>query len=153
MHESLKRLLDLAKEATASTRDPIISPGQLAARMGVSSATMTNWKARGVSKQGALEGEALFGCSAQWVLTGQGSPYVASGGPPPTYAANVHGLGAPRDLGDVLREVAELVSSADDVVRPAIAELLAKVASSPTDAESIGHTITALLQARRKRAG
>lgn len=70
MHDSSKRLLDFAKEATAARSDGIQTFGDLARRMGVSSATMTNWKTRGVSKEGAIAAEALFGCSVQWVLTG-----------------------------------------------------------------------------------
>lgn len=39
--------------------------------MGVTPAVMSNWKARGISKEGALAAEAKFGCSAHWLLTGK----------------------------------------------------------------------------------
>lgn len=35
--------------------------------------TITNWKKRGVSKQGALKAAATFGVSATWILTGEGN--------------------------------------------------------------------------------
>ena len=71
MHPSAKRLLDKARSATNASATPITSFGDLVARMGVSSATMTNWKARGVSKDGVLQAEALFGGSASELLTGE----------------------------------------------------------------------------------
>lgn len=35
--------------------------------------TITNWKKRGVSKQGALKAAAIFGVAANWILTGEGN--------------------------------------------------------------------------------
>lgn len=72
MHESVKRLMEYAREATAGEPRPVASFGDLGFRMGKSSAVLTNWKARGVSKQGAIEAEAMFGCSVTWILTGEG---------------------------------------------------------------------------------
>lgn len=71
MHESVLRLLQCAKEATKTAREPVADFADLARKLGVSSAVMTNWKARGVSKEGAIKAEQVFGCSAQWVLTGE----------------------------------------------------------------------------------
>lgn len=47
-------------------------PGRLAHLLGESAATITNWKARGVSKSGALKAHAMFGISPTWVTTGEG---------------------------------------------------------------------------------
>lgn len=34
---------------------------------------MTNWKKRGISKEGAITAEQELGCSVNWVLTGEGA--------------------------------------------------------------------------------
>ena len=72
MHESVGRLLQHARDVTRDTREPVHDFADLAKRLGVSSAVMTNWKRRGVSKEGAIAAELALGCSAQWILTGQG---------------------------------------------------------------------------------
>ena len=59
---------------------------QLIARLGVTSATFTNWKARGVSKHGAITASIVFGCSVEYVLTGA-SPASAND-PTPDAAAD-----------------------------------------------------------------
>ncbi|MBS0427142.1 MAG: helix-turn-helix domain-containing protein [Proteobacteria bacterium] len=48
------------------------STQQMLSALGVSAATMSNWKTRGMSKEGALRAEAVYGCSAHWLLTGEG---------------------------------------------------------------------------------
>jgi hypothetical protein len=78
VHESAKRLLDCAKAATAGTAYPIGDFNDLAKRLPVSSAVMSNWKKRGVSRDGAIAAERLFKCSVQWILEGQGSPDVGA---------------------------------------------------------------------------
>lgn len=73
MHESMSRLLAVAREATKDApakADRIHTFADLAARMGVSSAVMTNWKSRGLSKDGALTAARKFGCSANYLLGG-----------------------------------------------------------------------------------
>lgn len=65
------RLLQCAKEATAATRNPIHDVRGLRLAMGESSATFTNWKgARGVSENGAMSAEKLFGCSFSYIREG-----------------------------------------------------------------------------------
>lgn len=68
MHPSVMRLLDYARR---KVRHPL-SAGEIGRQMNVSAATMTNWKARGISKEGAIRAEALFGCSVTWLLNGDG---------------------------------------------------------------------------------
>lgn len=70
MHESVSRLLNFARSATAGTPEAVHDFAGLSKAMGVSSATMTNWKSRGVSVEGALAAERRFGCFAVWVLDG-----------------------------------------------------------------------------------
>lgn len=72
-HESARRLLAAAREATAydSPLRRVSDFEQLRKALNVSAAVLTNWKERGVSKEGALAAEALWGCSACWVLTGE----------------------------------------------------------------------------------
>ena len=74
MHESMQRLLAFAREVTADSRDPVHSFSDLGRRLQKSSAVITNWKARGISVQGAMDASGVFGCSPHWVLTGEGEP-------------------------------------------------------------------------------
>ena len=72
MHQSMKRLLDFARSAGSPTGRPVRTFADVGAAIGVTSAVISNWKARGLSKEGALKAEAAFGCSAQWLLQGDG---------------------------------------------------------------------------------
>lgn len=87
MHESVMRLLDCARRATEAERDlrRVKDFADLWHRLGISSGTMTNWKARGVSKEGAIAAERIFHCSASWILEGIGPhwkhPQHSSAGP------------------------------------------------------------------------
>lgn len=72
VHESAARLLEFARQATGSSPTPVHDWAGLRAALDVTAAVLTNWKARGISKEGALRAEAVFGCSAHWVLTGEG---------------------------------------------------------------------------------
>lgn len=70
MHESIVRLLNYARKSTANEKKPVLDFQGLSERLEVSSARMTNWKTRGISKDGALKAEVVFGCSATWLMTG-----------------------------------------------------------------------------------
>lgn len=83
MHDSMKRLLDVARAATNDepVKTRVQTFADLSARMGVSSAVMTNWKARGLSKEGALKAANAFKCSANYLLDGadvRGGPLTAA---------------------------------------------------------------------------
>lgn len=69
----MKRLLDFAKKATKGKTDAIHDFRALGLALEESSATITNWKSRGVSRDGALKAERIFGCAASWVLDGEGA--------------------------------------------------------------------------------
>lgn len=74
MHDSVIRLLNCARRAGEHVSpDPRVTDfPSLQVALGISSATLTNWKRRGVSKEGALAAETAFACSATWVLEGHG---------------------------------------------------------------------------------
>lgn len=84
LHESMKRLLDFARDATQALRpdERVATFASIGRRLGVSAAVMTNWKDRGISLQGALDAQRVFGCSATWLLDGEG-PQRVNGWPFP----------------------------------------------------------------------
>ena len=61
-HASLQRLLQAAK---------LDGPSALASALNESEQTVTNWGRRGVSKQGAIKAQSLFGCDVDWILKGK----------------------------------------------------------------------------------
>lgn len=68
----MQRLLDYAIKATNGEARSITDESSLRQRLNVSSGAFTNWKTRGLSKEGAIAAEAEFGCSVNWLLTGTG---------------------------------------------------------------------------------
>lgn len=77
MHDSLLRLLNFAREATANADRKVRDVGDLADVMGESPQTIHNWGKRGVSLPGAAKAERLFGCSVKFIQTGDASPIQA----------------------------------------------------------------------------
>lgn len=75
----MTRLLDYARRATAhrNPADRVATFADIGVRLDESSAVMTNWKARGISRDGALEAQRRFGCNAWWLLTGEGPQSVS----------------------------------------------------------------------------
>jgi SOS-response transcriptional repressor LexA len=61
-HESLIRLIRAAN---------VDGPSALASALNESEQTVTNWGRRGVSKQGAIKAQSLFGCDVDWILKGK----------------------------------------------------------------------------------
>lgn len=59
--------MSFAQEADTS----ITGHAALSAVLIESEQTVTNWAKRGVSKAGAMKAQSKFGCSANWVLTGE----------------------------------------------------------------------------------
>jgi len=70
MHPSFSRLLECARQATASAAVPIRTQTDLARDMIESPQRIQNWKTRGVSKEGALKAQALYRASATYILEG-----------------------------------------------------------------------------------
>jgi hypothetical protein len=71
VHVSVSRLLDEAKRATAHLplSKRINSMADLRRAMDVSAQTLGNWKTRGISVEGALRAEILFGVPASGLLS------------------------------------------------------------------------------------
>lgn len=70
VHPSMQRLLDAAHAATAASRSPVRTWADLLKRLNVTDQVFTNWKRRGLSKDGAIEAGAVFGVDAHFLLTG-----------------------------------------------------------------------------------
>lgn len=70
MHPSLARLFHALSVVTNSASP--LRPGQVAKLMDASAGAITNWKNRGVSKEGAHQAARLHGISPTWVTDGTG---------------------------------------------------------------------------------
>lgn len=68
MHESAKRIYELAAKLRPGTE----RPSEVAALIGVTQQTLTNWESRGVSKIAALDLQAKKQINATWLLDGHG---------------------------------------------------------------------------------
>lgn len=68
MHPQMERLYRAAKELKK-----IGSQAELARALNQSSQTVNNWEARGISKAGLVKAQAEIGCSAMWLVTGEGA--------------------------------------------------------------------------------
>lgn len=66
----MSRLLDFARKTTAGKADPVLDFADLGRRLEVTSQVLTNWKSRGISREGAEKAEEVFGCAYKWVLLG-----------------------------------------------------------------------------------
>jgi hypothetical protein len=86
MHASVKRLLEYARERTAGSTDPVLEAADLGRQLHLSKGRFSNWKTRGVSKEGALDAERKWGCSPTWVLDGSGPRDSARAAAPPAPA-------------------------------------------------------------------
>lgn len=76
MHDSVTRLLNIAREATKSDREPIRTLADLGKRIDASPQVRNNWKTRGVSREAAMRAELLFNCSAHYIRTGEGPHWI-----------------------------------------------------------------------------
>lgn len=66
-HSSMARLFDCAREHGD------MAAAVIATRMGVSAQTIQNWIERGLSRDGALTAQRVYGCDANWLLGKGGS--------------------------------------------------------------------------------
>lgn len=108
IHPSIARLYEVANSADAK------SPAQVARRLNVSPQVLNNWEARGISKDGSLLAQQVFGCNANWLVTGDGMPYSTVREDPATYGdraewEEILGMNVKAALGDgsVAEEYAE----------------------------------------------
>lgn len=72
MHIQMDRLYQAAKELAG-----VEGQTDVAMALGQSPQTAHNWEKRGVSKLGALKAQTVWGVSATWILTGEGSMVLA----------------------------------------------------------------------------
>lgn len=75
VHPTAQRLYLAAKEIRG-----VVGQSAVARLFGESPQRVKNWEARGVSAVGAIKAEKLLGCSASWVMDGEGEmlPTVAA---------------------------------------------------------------------------
>lgn len=67
MHLSAQRLYEAALALKG-----VEGQSNVARLLNISPQNMTAWEARGVSNQGALNAQAVLGCNANWLTTGDG---------------------------------------------------------------------------------
>nr|WP_172624050.1 helix-turn-helix transcriptional regulator [Rhodanobacter glycinis] len=72
LHPSCARLYSVAAEIGDD------APAKVSTRLNVSAQVLQNWEGRGVSKDGALQAQAVYGCDANWLLGIQGASIRAS---------------------------------------------------------------------------
>lgn len=82
-------------EAAANLKN-ITSQAELARALNQSSQTVMNWEKRGISKSGLLKAQALIGCSATWLETGNGTMALSTPSMPPALDEALRAAGAKR---------------------------------------------------------
>lgn len=104
MHESMKRLYAVAR----ATKD-IVGQTSLANALNTSPQRVKNWEERGVSKEGLLAAERLFGCSPTFIETGRYPPSI---GQQSFMASEPHPVIRDQNVSDLIA-AAERLSPAD----------------------------------------
>lgn len=99
MHVSTGRLY----AAAAKLVPPISGPTELAAALSVSKQSVTNWRSRGVSKEGAIEAQRVLGINLDWVLQGQLPMFIAAAEAPAAQSQSA------RQQRQILRDASKLV--------------------------------------------
>ena len=136
-HESMKRLLEAAGDRS------VRGPSALAAALGESDQTVTNWGRRGVSKQGALKAQERLGISATWIRDGSGAKWSGSGGDQP--AAQVLSL-RPGPLGSALvLELGAALDSMTPLKRSMARAVLVNLVDRQATVEECAHEFAGLL--------
>jgi hypothetical protein len=139
MHPSMTRLLLCAQEATKGQRRAITDFKDLGARLGESSAVISNWKSRGISKAGALKASRLFGCSATWLMDGKGAP-----GNPDARLTEEAPTG-PDALDEALEVLSKVLTELDEEARSSVGHSLARLAQDPSKLGNISQIIRTLV--------
>lgn len=139
MHPSMTRLLTCAQEATKGQRRAITDFKELGARLGESSAVISNWKSRGISKDGALKASRLFGCSATWLIDGKGDP-----GKPDARLTEETPTG-PDALDAALEVLAKALTEADEERRAFLGHSLSRLVEDPSRLSNISQNIRSVV--------
>jgi len=124
-HPSFERLLRFASEATAGTDRAIGDEVGLRLALGVSAGRFSNWKARGISQEGALLAERKFGCSANWVLyeTGQSTADPAKSAVDPSSSPVLKTVGTVSESQwDLLQDFEMLIEEDREAIRKTLKE-------------------------------
>lgn len=72
----MKRLYE-----AASALKQLKGQTDVARALNMSPQTLNNWESRGMSKSGMIEAQAILGCSASWLATGEGQMMLGEGYP------------------------------------------------------------------------
>jgi hypothetical protein len=128
LHESTARLYRVARDVMGDD-----APAKVARRINVSAQTLQNWEGRGVSQDGALKAQAVYGCDANWLLGTVKNPTLRGSQPlrlDPTMLAETHRT--LRDLEDDEGRVFSLEQEAYAAWFVQVYELRAKMPAHPT---------------------
>lgn len=122
MHDSFARLLNAYRAAVPEERRADRELVELGIRLQASPQTLTNWKRRGVSKEGALKAEEIFGCSPAFILEGVDQPPASTEGVGGAAGSTALSVG---DVATLLAEALDAMPDADrDLVAQQIAHLV-----------------------------
>lgn len=143
MHMTTKRLFDALKEVT--NIDGYAEPGRVALYLGESAATITNWKSRGISKQGILKANQMLGIDPRWLATGEGEMLPAGG---KVESSNLTALPTPalRGLTGVLAELQTVVDGLSPLLQDAGRAVLVKWMNGQASLTDVVATIEGLQQ-------
>lgn len=78
MHIQMTRLYEAAKQLKG-----LGTQADIARALNMSSQTINNWEARGISRGGLVAAQAAIGCSVTWLDTGEGPMVAAANVPAP----------------------------------------------------------------------
>ena|SRR5438128_2713109 len=132
-HPTLKRLLDVARDANGVT-----NVSDLAAALQESTQTVFNWEVRGVSKAGAMKAQKVYGCSVHWILEGK----------EPRLITNEAQLMAAPAL--AFQRLGEELLMADELTREQMRPLFDQLLKTPELAIDLGRRFEATLKLSKK---
>lgn len=142
MHATTKRLFDALVDLAKI--DGHKEPGKVAQFLGESAATITNWKNRGISKQGILKANKLLGIDPRWLESGEGEMLPAGSWVEPS---NIVTLPPARRIVDTLDELQAVVGQLSPLLQDAGRSVLHKWMDGQVSAAEAAATLEGLLQA------
>lgn len=108
MHETTARLYEAARLLRGLT-----TPTEVARLLNVAPQNVNNWERRGMSKAAMLDAQEKLGCSAVWLMTGEGTMLGAAPVPPATDSSK-RGRTRP-EIEKTDRPESDIVFSSDDL--------------------------------------
>lgn len=135
------RLLIAAEEIKGWLTPSEVATGLTRGGYEVTPQKLTNWKSRGISKEGLLSAAPILGCRIDWLKTGEGSMRDSAHHQP-----DASQIGTPkRTMIDIMDELSEQIAKADPSVRDEIARLVMSYIDKPEGKSRIAQAIKALL--------